>query len=69
MDKASLKLLATPSPYNHGECFLMRGEPITVSYDCRLPPEGQMQRVGRVKIQVQISNPSPYTCLYKCQRG
>jgi hypothetical protein len=62
MDQASLKLLSTTSPYEHGECFHMCGKPITVSYDCKLPPEGQLARVGRVKIQVK-SRGQPHSTL------
>ena len=33
MDRACMRLLADPSPYVMGECFQLRGQPITIAYD------------------------------------
>jgi hypothetical protein len=33
IDRGILRLLADRSPYNTSECFQLRGQPVTISYD------------------------------------
>ncbi|EKX37957.1 hypothetical protein GUITHDRAFT_115928 [Guillardia theta CCMP2712] len=37
MDKASLRLLSDKNPYEARQCFQMRAEPVTITYECSSP--------------------------------